>query len=364
MKRSLPPKPKLMYMITKSHWGGAQKYVYQLATSQLIRKDFEVVVAIGSNGELADKLKQKGVKTFVVPVKNNYNPLSSLFELRRLYLFIKAEKPDIIHINSSKIALFGSLAGKYAGVKNIIFTAHGFTFTEKKPLPVRLLLHALFYILVYLSTTTICVAESLKKRLRAPKFLQNKLVTIYNGLEDAPTQKLTKLSEGGNMRHVVTIGYIHSNKGQDTVFRVLPFLENIHYHVIGENLVGQSILKLIKDKKIGSRVTLYGHTENAGSILPQYDAFLLPSRTEALPYVILEALRAEIPVIARNVGGIPEIVAGVKSAILYDNDSELIDILKNELPPTTPWKDNRFSVDTMMKKTAFEYHKLLDKTES
>jgi glycosyltransferase involved in cell wall biosynthesis len=95
-------------------------------------------------------------------------------------------------------------------------------------------------------------------------------------------------------------------------------------------------------------------------MLSQYDAFLLPSRTEALPYVILEALRAEIPIIARNVGGIPEIVSGVNSAILYNNDNELIDILKNDLPVCSPWKDNRFSVDTMIRKTAFEYQKLLD----
>jgi glycosyltransferase involved in cell wall biosynthesis len=360
MKRSIPPKPKLMYMITKSHWGGAQKYVYQLATSSLIRKDFDIVVVAGTEGELTEKLRKKGIKACVVPMKNNYNPFSSILELRRLALFIKEEGPGIIHINSSKIALFGAIAAKYVGVKHIIFTAHGFTFTEKKALPLRLLLHFLFYIIVYLSTTTICVAESLKTKLRPPRFLKKKLVTIYNGLENVSVQKLTKLSEGSNVRHIVTIGYIHSNKGQDTVFRLLPFIENIHYHVIGENLIGKSVLDLLQTKKIDSRVTLYGHIENAGGMLSQYDAFLLPSRTEALPYVILEALRAEIPIIARNVGGIPEIVAGVNSAILYNNDNELIDILKNDLPVCSPWKDNRFSIDTMIRKTAFEYQKLLD----
>ncbi len=347
-------------MITKSHWGGAQKYVFQLATSALIRKDFDVVVVIGDEGALAEKLREKGVRTCIVPIKNNYNPFTSLIELKKLSDFIKSENPELIHINSSKIALFGSLAAKYVGVKYIVFTAHGWTFTEKKALPLRLLLHGLFYIIVYLSTTTICVAESLKRKLRAPSFLKNRLVTIYNGLETGSIKKLTKLSDGSNVRHIVTVGYIHSNKGQDTVFRLMPFLENIHYHVIGENLIGQNILDLIKRKKIESRVTLYGQIENASALLSQYDVFILPSRTEALPYVILEALRAEIPIIARNVGGIKEIVSGVESVILYNNDSELIDILKRDLPPTSPWIDSRFSVETMTRKTAFEYQRILD----
>ncbi len=360
MKRSIPPKPKLIYMVTKAHWGGAQKYVYQLATSALIRKEFEVIVVVGSDGELVDQLRQKGIHTDIVPIKNSINPFSSLFELARLVTFLKKEKPSVVHINSSKMALFGSIASRIAGIDHIVFTAHGWTFTEKRPLYVRVFLHALFYTVVHLSSVTICVAESLKKKLRAPAFLEKKLVIIYNGLEETPTIKLTKLSEGSKVKHVVTIGYIHPNKGQDTVFRILPFIDNIHYHVIGENQMGSFTTNLLKKKKIENKVTLYGHVTNAQRLLSQYDLFLIPSRTEALPYVVLEALRAGLPVVARRVGGIPEIINGVTSSTLYDNDNELIDILKRDIPSTSSWNDSRFKIDTMIRKTAFEYQRLID----
>jgi len=347
-------------MITKSHWGGAQKYVYQLATSPLIRKEFDVTVLVGDDGELVQKLTEKGVRTYIIPVKNSSNPFTSIPEAFRLALFLRKEKPTVVHINSSKMAFLGAVASKVAGIKNIVFTAHGWTFTEKRTLQMKMIFHAIFYVVVYLSSTTICVAESVKKRLRAGKFLERKMTVIYNGLEEMSVQKLPKLSEGSNVRHIVTIGYIHPNKGQDTVIGLLSFIDNVHYHIIGENQMGKQFLELIKKKKAENKVTLYGHLSNAQAILPQYDIFLLPSRTEALPYVILEALRAGLPVIARRVGGIPEIVEGVSSAILYDNDNELIDILKQYHPTVTGWKDQRFTIDNMIRKTAFEYQRLVD----
>ena len=95
-------------------------------------------------------------------------------------------------------------------------------------------------------------------------------------------------------------------------------------------------------------------------MLPQYDLFLLPSRTEALPYVILEALQSGLPIIARRVGGVPEILQGISSAVIYDNDNELIDLLKKELPKPIVWNDSRFAIDNMIRKTAFEYHNQID----
>ena len=56
---------KILYIITKSNWGGAQKYVYDLATKV---KDFdnEVLVAYGGNGKLGEKLKEKNIKTLEI----------------------------------------------------------------------------------------------------------------------------------------------------------------------------------------------------------------------------------------------------------------------------------------------------------
>ncbi len=348
-------------MITKANWGGAQKYVFELATNPLVRKDFSVSVVTGDSGELVERLKQKGVEASTLHIKNSMNPISAIFELRKMVLFFKQERPHIIHINSSKMAFIASFAGRIAGVPHIVFTAHNWTFTEKRIWYVRLLLRIIFYAVVAISDRTICVAENVKKSLKAPKFLRKKMVVIYNGVEKVIIKPLPKLSEGSYIKHVVSIGELHPNKAHETVLAILPFMEDVHYHIIGEGKSRGHLEKVIKKKKLEKKVTLYGHITNAQTLLPQYDIFLLPSRTEALPYVILEALAAGLPVIARRVGGIPEIIQGVPSTVLYDDDQELIDLLKQDYAPVKKWTDQRFSIDNMTRKTAFEYNKLVEK---
>ena len=84
MKRSLEKKPKLLYMITKANWGGAQKYVFELVTNPMIRKDFAVSVVTGNEGELNERLKQKGIPTTFLPIKNSYNPFTTIFLISKM----------------------------------------------------------------------------------------------------------------------------------------------------------------------------------------------------------------------------------------------------------------------------------------
>ena len=72
----------------------------------------------------------------------------------------------------------------------------------------------------------------------------------------------------------------------------------------------------MKTYNIDDRVFLPGSMKDAGIHMKAFDSFLLPSLSEALGYVILEAGRAELPVIATSVGGIPEIVADMESGLL------------------------------------------------
>lgn len=349
-----------MLLITKGNWGGAQKYVYNIATSPYVRKDFTVEVVSGTEGELLDRLRQKGINTYCIPQKNSVNPFGSILELIRMVNFLRKEKPDIIHTNSSKMGLLGTVAGKIAGVKHIVFTAHGWVFHEERTLPMKFFFRVLQYLTVYLADKTIAIGEHIKTSIKAPKFLRKKIVVVYNGIEKTEQKKLPKLSLGSNVRHVVNIGELHPNKGHDIVLNILPHVENVHYHIIGEGAMRSKLEKIIEKKNLGGRVTMYGHKENAAALLPQYDLFLMASRKEGLPYVILEALQAGLPVVARRVGSIPEILQGLPSGKLFTHDSELMELLKEDIPETVDWKDSRFELDTMIKKTVYEYERLLD----
>ena len=61
-----PAKIKVLYLVTKSNWGGAQRYVYDLATAAK-KAGHEVAVAYGESGELVTKLETAGIRTFALP---------------------------------------------------------------------------------------------------------------------------------------------------------------------------------------------------------------------------------------------------------------------------------------------------------
>src|ERR1700722_1809647 len=100
---------KVLFLITKGFWGGAQQYVFDLAT-HLPAQSFDVAVAYGTPGKLSDDLTKAGVRTLQVPSLGRdvafVSDIKSFFEIVRL---LQAQRPDVLHLNSSKAAAFGAL---------------------------------------------------------------------------------------------------------------------------------------------------------------------------------------------------------------------------------------------------------------
>ena len=123
---------KILFVITKGNWGGAQKYVFDLATS-LPKEKFNVSVACGEGEALPKKLVEAGIRVIPIPFLgrdiNILNDCSVFFRLIKLFI---AERPDVVHLNSSKIGGMGALAARMAFVPKIVFTAHGWTWNEDR----------------------------------------------------------------------------------------------------------------------------------------------------------------------------------------------------------------------------------------
>jgi len=132
MQENIKERRKILFVITKSNWGGAQRYVFDLATN-LPKDKFEVVVAFGGTGEpgaqtgmLHKKLEGAGVRTITLTYFTRN--IFLLFDIRAFFELIsllRKERPDILHLNSSKAGGFGSVAGRVTLIPNIIFTSHG-----------------------------------------------------------------------------------------------------------------------------------------------------------------------------------------------------------------------------------------------
>lgn len=334
-------KKKILYCITKSNWGGAQRYVYDLATG-IPRGKFEIAVVLGGNGQLKEKLEIAGIRTISINALKRdvgiINDISSFFALIKIF---KSEKPDIVHLNSSKIGGLGGLAGRIARVKKIIFTAHGWAYNEERRLPQKIAIAILHFITVALSHLTIAVSEKARDQFRSVGLMKNKIAVIRNGIGEIEFMEKEKarrelvevrLQQAEKVKEAIrseplwigTISELHKNKGLSYAIEAvknhleasLPSSPKVIFIIMGEGEERKNLEEIIKINRLEDSVFLIGNVENASSYLKAFDIFTLTSITEALPYAILEAGKAGVPIVASNVGGISEIIDDMKSGIL------------------------------------------------
>lgn len=361
-----------MLVITKSNWGGAQKYVYDIACELHKEKIYEVSVLAGGNGDMVKRLKEAGVRVIEIP--NLIRDISVAKDIKSflwLISLLKKERPDVIHLNSSKIGIVGALAGRIAGIKRIVFTAHGWAFNEERPSYQKIIFRAIYLLTVWLSHITIFVSENTNKQLRAPSWFDKKSIVVHNGLPALvfanPGDFFTERNIHKQQKvSLVSIGELHSVKGFDLALTYFAQLTDLswEWHILGEGQERARLEKQIKDLGLQERVFLHGHTKNAATYLTSFDIFLLPSRSEALSYVALEALQTNLPIVVSAVGGLPEIFEhDTGSTLINIRDTKTIDTLRDILshPVTQVDPDSRtklreaFSLEAMYEKTKKVY---------
>lgn len=314
----------ILYVITKTNAGGAQKYVYDLAVAAKA-KGHTVTVAYG----LPTK-RQKGSDSLITRLTTAHirsesirgltrdvgfiQEIFALFELMRLF---KKEQPDIVHINSSKAGALGALAARFAGVPQIIFTAHGWSFNESRPWWQKVILFFASSTIVWLSHKTICVSEAVQRDIARMPFVQRKLAVIHNGIT---CPLLLSREKARVVLHPPAVGRywvgmiseLHPTKCIDEAIRAFAKIVESHPEailvIIGEGEERIKLETLVRELHLHNHISFAGSIKNAATVLLAFDLFIHTSRSEALPFVILEAGCASLPVVATRVGGIPEII--------------------------------------------------------
>lgn len=396
-------KKKILYCITKANWGGAQKYVFDLATS-LSPDLYDVAVLVGSDGTLVSRLQAKGVKAMVlgslIRDVSLFKDIKSFFKLLKIFY---QEKPDIIHLNSSKMGLLGVLAARLINLFSYltpdtlhlktIFTGHGWAFNEDRSKLQKKIIYYLHKLTIALAHKTIAVSEQTKEQICGGKFLNKKMVVIRNGIgevefldrEIAKAKLLEKapknLDQGSTLaesKWVGTISELHKNKGLKYLIEAMHLLDvdsddraSLPFvFIIGDGERKEKLQERINRYNLQDHIFMVGRVDEAEKYVKAFDIFTLTSITEALPYVLLEAGQAGLPIIASAVGGIPEVIDDMQNGILVrpkepEEIKKAIDfILKNPAKGAVfsqNIKDKikvHFNKDTMVRKTVEIYNKL------
>ena len=322
---------KICYVITKGVWGGAQKYLYALATS-LPQEKYEVFAIVGSGGILKNKLESRGVKVFEVDsLKRDISLVSEIKSFIKIFNLIRKITPDILHLNSPKASGIGIVVAKMLLVPKTIQTVHGWTFNENRNIFSRGLIYFFSWITVIFSDKTIVISKSEKSQaLKMPFIADNKIVLVRNGIDKIKYIEKNIVREallhrvGKNIKDfpagtiwLGTISELTKNKGLKYAISALSEIQtNFVFFIIGEGEERENLESLILEKGLQNKVFLLGFIDIANLYLKAFDVFTLTSMKEGLPYSIMEAGGAGVPVISSNIGGIPDIVDSGKSGIL------------------------------------------------
>jgi glycosyltransferase involved in cell wall biosynthesis len=268
-------------------------------------------VAFGMRGRLAQMLEDAGIETHeMASLQRDVSLGADLASVRELTTLFRRLRPDIVHLNSSKAGGVGSVAARLARVPRIVFTAHGWPFWEQRPLPARALIGLFSWITALLSHYVIVISDYDLRVAQKMPFIRRKLVRIYNGI--APDMALgggdairTAFPHGA--RITGTIGELTKNKNQQALIEEARNNPDMYVAIVGEGELRAALEQKIREYHLEDRIKLFGFMP-AREVLRGFDVFALPSIKEGLPYVLLEARAAGLPIVANRVGGIGEIL--------------------------------------------------------
>jgi glycosyltransferase involved in cell wall biosynthesis len=299
--------PRLLVFVTLAEAGGAQTFAAALAAGLRDRYAVEVA-AHGPEGALVDACAALGLPfhhvRHLARDPHPYRDAAAVHELRAL---ARRVAPDVVQINSSKAGVLARLALAGRGTPTV-FTAHGWAFSGRGGAAGTA--YALAERAVApLTDAIVCVSQHdlqlARERNIAPR---RGLQVIHNGVA-APAQLPPRRAFGERLVLGCT-ARLAPPKDLITLLEALaqPGCERWELRVFGEGPDRESIEQRRAELGLTDRVTLLGNRDDVPEQLADCDAFALISDWEGLPYSILEAMAAGLPVLASNVGGIPDLV--------------------------------------------------------
>lgn len=339
------PKKTLLYVITKSSWGGAQKYILDVAPA--MQTDYKVVVACGRNeftsaNLFIDSLHTHGVTVHeIASMGRDISILDELKSARELYRILRQEKPDIVHLNSPKAGGLGGLVARIARIPRIVYTAHGLNSFEDRPRWQKVIIACVTQIIFLLAHRIILISKR-EMDFVAHWITYKKHNLVYNGVKTFPILSRQEacvalvvgapniIKEKIAQDSTVVIGGISEltkNKGLVYLLTALVQLimnhSNIVYVHFGTGDQDQILRTMVINLGLSDYVWFAGFNSDAKSFLSAFDILAFPSIKEGLPYVPLEAGLAGLAVVATDVGGVSEIIQNQKTGLLVNPSDAL-----------------------------------------
>lgn len=366
---------KIVYIITRSDvLGGASVHLLDLAKGML-KKGHQVHILVGGSGAFTEILNKNDIDyTSLTHLKRELSVQDEVLGYYEIKKQLKHLKPDIVHCHSTKAGLLGRLAAKSLKLP-VVFTAHGWAFTDGVGAKKQKIYASIERVLSKVSDAIITVSEydrqhGLKHTVGTPKLV----TTIHNGVLDIekPTNTTPNL-----VPKLIMVARFEEPKDQYFLINTLADLPKTldwQLDLIGDGPNLQKCKDLVCEKRLDNKIIFHGQSFKVQELLNTADIFILISKYEGFPLTILEAMRASLPIIASDVGGVKESINADNGFLIPKNDrvaltdalTKLISDanLRNQLGSNSrKHYEAKFTFETMLEKTLNIYNKILSERD-
>ena len=307
---------KIAQLITGSEFtGGAETHLRDLVTGiQSLGHHCTVLVGPPDNQFLSG-LRRSGIPVRILSsLRKPLHPLRDPAALLEIVRELAVLKPDLVAVHTAKAGFLGRVAAAMLGLP-CVCTPHGCSIVDRKSGRINRLFLALEYVAGRLGATTIAVCRDEQRLIVESRIVQRGNVkTVYNGIPDFAVPA----KPGGEPVVLTMVARFDAPKDHATLLRAASNLVQHQWtlRLAGSGPLLASAKELAIRLGLEKRVEFLGECSDVSGLLSGSHIFVLMSRSEAFPISILEAMRAGLPVVASDVGGISEVVEDGETGFL------------------------------------------------
>lgn len=307
----------VLFAIETSDPDGAENMLFNLADA-LDKNIYRPVACLLQEGWLADQARSRGFPTYVLPLTRTVDTRW----VRQALKVVASERVDIIHAHEFAMNTYCTLLAALTRVP-CITTIHGKNYSSDK------WHRRAAYRVVARRTKMVAVSDDIKDFLATQVGIPSKqIMTIPNGIDIARyslpqstrATLRTELGLSDHQRVIGSVGRLEPVKGHTHLLQAARVVCERHPEAVfvlaGQGQLRDALARQADALGIGQKVRFLGYREDVSSVLAGIDIFVLPSLSEGLPLSLLEAMAANTPVVASNVGGIPEVIQNQESGLL------------------------------------------------
>ncbi len=302
----------VLHVIESLEHGGAERVLLSLAAAQS-RQQRVSVACLKRYGPLAERLPEE-VELFCLRKGEGDDPRVVL----RLGRALRRRGVDVVHAHAWGVLPEAGVAARIAGAR-LVFTAHGPYLPEARGrlASLRRRLRARLERRLLRSAQVVAVSESIAHEIaQRTGVAEQRVVVVRNGIAPGPEP----LPRGGPVRRLVSVGRLAPIKDQALMIEALSLLAQrfpqLELELVGDGPQRESLRRLARRRGLAGRVRFAGFREDVEQVLAGADLFLLSSRHEGISMALLEAMRAGLPIVATDVGGVRETIVDGSSGVL------------------------------------------------